>query len=76
MTQDTVWISTVMQDSDLMKSFLNEMFENEPDRHVATIRRNYLGEPLPQDAFPAMFFVEYRDQRYKDLPDIFSAGGT
>ena len=69
------WYSNIFSDSTLMKGFKCVAFENDTDRAVDAVRRNKLGEPLPEDRFPAELWFEYPDKKIRKVPDIVMAGG-
>jgi len=70
-----IWVSRVMCDSTLIKSFESNYALEDANSAVDAMRRNKVGEPLPVDRFPTELYGAYPDKRMKRQPDIFMAGG-
>ena len=68
-----------MRDSTLIKGFTTVEVENESEpayeETIDAIRRNKVGEPLPENRFPPKMHVPRDSKSYNKLPEMFSAGG-
>jgi len=72
---ETVWVSSAMVDSRLVKPFTSDLFQNDANTAAETTRQNEKGIPLRADQFPKEIFVMYKGKKYKKLPAIFNASG-
>lgn len=66
-----VWVSRIMCDTTLIKSFEANLYFTDQDAYLDAYKRNLRGEPLPADRFPKEIYGKYPDKRMKNLPDVF-----
>ncbi|MBS9716258.1 hypothetical protein ACFFUT_11510 [Pseudohalocynthiibacter aestuariivivens] len=74
-SKDIVWVSHAMMAAGMTKSFIHDVYLENAERTVDTLRQNKKGVPLSADRFPQEIYGKYPDQMHKKQPDIFSAGG-
>ena len=75
MAKAEVWVSRLMQDSTLIKSFDSDYFSRDPENALDAMEKVREGIPLPADRFPKVFYADRTRKLLKKMPDIFLGGG-
>ena len=70
-----VFVSTAPSDSTLIKHLEADIVEREPEKAIAAVRRNQVGEPLDDDMFPTAIWGDMHAKQMKRLPHLFYANG-
>ena len=71
-----IWISAAMVSVSSIKGFDQDNYLKDNDLAVDAMKRNNVGQPLPENRFPKEMYAEYKDKKEKNQPDLFNAGGT
>lgn len=70
-----VFVSTAPSDSTLIKHLGADIVERDPDKAIAAEQRDWAGEPLDDDMFPAAIWGDKHSKRMTRLPHLFYANG-
>ncbi|WP_166416760.1 imm11 family protein [Cochlodiniinecator piscidefendens] len=73
--REIVWVSNCISDTRLVKYFISDFFQIDANKAAKNMNQNEAGFPISKEYFPENHFAEYKDKKYKKLPEIFSAGG-
>lgn len=72
---DSVFVSSIMHDSTLIKAFRSDLFEANKELAIDVMQRSKAGEPLPRSCFPNKLYAVDPHKKLKKQPHIFDAGG-
>lgn len=61
-----IWISDAMVSTSCIKGFDQDNYLKDNDLAVDAMKRNNVGEPLPENRFPKDMYAEYKDKKEKN----------
>ncbi|MGE0700911.1 MAG: hypothetical protein AB7O57_17570 [Hyphomicrobiaceae bacterium] len=70
-----IFVSTAPSDSTLIKHLEADIVQREPEKAIAAVRRDQVGEPLDDDMFPTAIWGDNHSQPMSRLPHLFYANG-
>ncbi|WP_377193726.1 hypothetical protein [Ruegeria meonggei] len=66
--QPMIWISDAMVSTSSIKGFDQDNYLKDNELSVDAMKRNNVGEPLPENRFPKEMYAEYKDKKEKTRP--------